>query len=156
MIAWVSIISILFFVISIFLWVYDHEGEKIPEKITVSFIGLTAILVIISLLFIAPPHVFSHAEVQILIVLFFLVVFTFLTLAEQEKLRVILFGAALSVMLMIIFLNQLLPLESLLSLTHEQLENLTAEQLSEAVNRKLPLTLEQLVEIAETPALFFE
>lgn len=120
------------------------------------FIGLTAILVIISLLFIAPPHVFSHAEVQILIVLFFLVVFTFLTLAEQEKLRVILFGAALSVMLMIIFLNQLLPLEYLRSLTHEQLENLTAEQLSEAVNRKLPLTLEQLVEIAETPALFFE
>ena len=156
MIAWVSIVAIIGFVICVFLWVYDDKGEKLSEKFTLPAMALTGISVLISLLFIAPPNVFTHAEVQIMIVLFFVVVFLFLTLAEEEKLRVILFGSALSVMLMIIFLNQILPLEYLRSLTHEQLINLTEDQLIEEIGRKLPLTLEQLIELAETPDLFFE
>lgn len=144
------------FVISVFLWVWDSQGEKISEKITIPLIGLTGISVIISLFFIAPPHVFTHAEVQVMVVLFFIVVFIFLSLAEEEKLRVILFGSALSVILMIIFLDQLLPLEYLRGLTETELENLTAEHLSEEIGRKLPLTLEQLFELAEAPDLFFE
>jgi len=156
LIAWVSIVAIIGFVICVFLWVYDDKGEKLSEKFTLPAMALTGISVLISLLFIAPPNVFTHAEVQIMIVLFFVVVFLFLTLAEEEKLRVILFGSALSVMLMIIFLNQILPLEYLRSLTHEQLINLTEDQLIEEIGRKLPLTLEQLIELAETPDLFFE
>lgn len=118
--------------------------------------ALTAITALFSLLFIASPSTFTHSDVQIMIVLFFTVVFTFLTLAEEEKLRVILFGSALAVMLMIIFLNQLLPLEYLRRLTDEQLHSITAEYLSEEIGRKLPLTLEQLIELAEAPDLFFE
>ncbi len=156
MIAWVSIVAIIGFVICVFLWVYDDKGEKLSEKFTLPAMALTGISVLISLLFIAPPNIFTHAEVQIMIVLFFVVVFLFLTLAEEEKLRIILFGSALSVILMIIFLNQILPLEYLRSLTHEQLINLTENQLIEEIGRKLPLTLEQLIELAETPDLFFE
>ena len=144
------------FVISVFIWVWDSQGEKVSEKFTIPAIGLTGILVIVSLLFIAPPYVFTHAELQVLIVLFFIIVFVFLSLAEEEKLRVILFGSALSVILMIIFLDQLLPLEYLKGLTEHQLENLTAEQLSEEIGRKLPLSLEHLIELAEAPDLFFE
>jgi Na+/H+ antiporter NhaD/arsenite permease-like protein len=153
--AWITIITILGFVISVFLWVYDAEEKKFKEKFTVPAMALTALLAIISLLFF-PPNLFTHTEVQILIVLFFAVVFTFLTLAEEEKLRVILFGSALSVLLMIIFINQLLPLEYLRKLTHDQLENLTTEQLAGTLGRKLPLALEQLIELAEAPDLFFE
>ncbi|UCG02888.1 MAG: hypothetical protein JSW11_02645 [Candidatus Heimdallarchaeota archaeon] len=156
MLTWVTIVSVIGFVISVFLWVWDDKGEKVSEKFTIPAIFLTGIAVILSLLFIAPPHVFTHTEVQILIVLFFVVVFIFLSLAEEEKLRVILFGSALSVMLMIIFLDQLLPLEYLRGLEHEHLDSLTAEQLSKEIGRKLPLTLEQLVELAEAPDLFFE
>ncbi|MFX0205334.1 MAG: SLC13 family permease [Candidatus Hodarchaeota archaeon] len=156
MLTWITIVSVISFVISVFLWVWDSHGEKISEKITIPLIGLTGISVIISLFFIAPPHVFTHAEVQVMVVLFFIVVFIFLSLAEEEKLRVILFGSTLSVMLMIIFLDQLLPLEYLRGLTENELENLTAEHLSEEISRKLPLTLEQLIELAEAPDLFFE
>ncbi|MFX1506694.1 MAG: SLC13 family permease [Promethearchaeota archaeon] len=156
MLTWITIVSVISFVISVFLWVWDSQGEKISEKITIPLIGLTGISVIISLFFIAPPHVFTHAEVQVMVVLFFIVVFIFLSLAEEEKLRVILFGSALSVILMIIFLDQLLPLEYLRGLTETELENLTAEHLSEEIGRKLPLTLEQLFELAEAPDLFFE
>ncbi|UCE14521.1 MAG: hypothetical protein JSV04_04915 [Candidatus Heimdallarchaeota archaeon] len=156
MIAWVSIVSIISFVISVFLWVYDDKKEKFPEKLLVGVIGVTASFVLISLIFFAPPSIFTHTDVQLLVVLFFIVVFVFLSLAEEEKLRVILFGAALSVLLMIIFLNQLLPLEYLKALSQDQLENLTAEHLTEVIGRKLPLPLEQLIEIAEAPSLFFE
>ncbi len=156
MFAWITIISIILFVISLFIWIYDHEKEKIPEKYTVPAISLTAIMVLISLLFIAPPSVFTYTEVLILIVLFFMVIFAFLTIAEEEKLRVILFGAALSIILMIIFLNQLLPIEYLKGLEEEQLEYLTTEELEGIIGRKLPLALEQLIEIAEATDLFFE
>ncbi|MFW9903940.1 MAG: SLC13 family permease, partial [Candidatus Thorarchaeota archaeon] len=154
--AWITIVSVISFVISVFLWIWDNQGEKISEKITIPVIGLTGIFVIISLLFIAPPNIFTHVDVQILFVLFFVTIFIFLSLAEEEKLRVILFGSALSVLLMIIFLDQLLPLEYLRGLTESQLESLTVEQLSEEIGRKLPLTLEQLIELAEAPDLFFE
>ncbi|MFX0053054.1 MAG: SLC13 family permease, partial [Candidatus Hermodarchaeota archaeon] len=93
---------------------------------------------------------------QILIILFFIVVFVFLTLAEEEKLRVILLGAAFAVMLAIIFLNVLLPLEYIDGLSHEELANLTTEQIEHDLGRKLPLSLEQLIEITEAPSLFFE
>ncbi len=156
MLAWVTIVSVIGFVISVFLWVWDAQGEKISEKFTIPAMALTGIAVILSMLFIAPPHVFTHTDVQIMIVLFFVVVFIFLSLAEEEKLRVILFGSALSVMLMIIFLDQLLPLEYLRGLTDDHLHSITADQLSEKIGRKLPLTLEQLVELAKAPDLFFE
>ena len=156
MLTWITIVSVISFVISVFIWVWDSQGEKVPEKFTIPAIGLTGISVIVSLIFIAPPHVFTHGEVQVMIVLFFVVVFIFLSLAEEEKLRVILFGSALSVILMIIFLNQLLPLEYLKGLSEHQLENLTAEQLSEEIGRKLPLSLEHLIELIEAPELFFE
>lgn len=156
MLTWVSIVSIIGFVISVFLWVWDDKGEKISEKFTIPAIALTGIAVIISLLFIAPPHVFTHADVQIMIVLFFVVVFLFLSLAEEEKLRVILFGSALSVMLMIIFLDQLLPLDYIKWLIEHQPQNLTEEHVVGEIGRKLPLTLEQLIELAEAPDLFFE
>lgn len=156
MLAWVTIVSVIGFVISVFLWVWDAQGEKISEKFTIPAMALTGIAVILSMLFIAPPHVFTHTDVQIMIVLFFVVVFIFLSLAEEEKLRVILFGSALSVMLMIIFLDQLLPLEYLRGLTDDHLHSITADQLSEKIGRKLPLTLEQLVELTKAPDLFFE
>ena len=156
MLAILSILSIISFVLSIFIWVYDSEEEKFPEKITLPAIGLTGILVIICLLFIAPPDTFTYTDIQLLIILFFVVTFAFLTIAEEEKLRVILFGAALSIMILIIFLNQLFPLEYLRGLTHNQLEALTIEQLTEEFGRRLPLALEQLIEIAENPTLFFE
>ncbi|MFX1284062.1 MAG: SLC13 family permease [Promethearchaeota archaeon] len=157
MLAWVSISSIIGFVISVFLWVYDDKGEKFSEKVTIPAMALTGIAVIISLVFIAPPNIFTPVEVKIMIVLFFMVVFLFLTLAEEEKLRVILFGAALSVMLMIIFLEQLLPLEYIRWLLEHQPEKLTEDNLLEELNRKqLPLSLEQLIDIAENPVLFFE
>jgi len=156
LLTWITIISVISFVISVFIWVWDSQGEKVSEKFTIPAIGLTGISVIVSLLFIAPPYVFTHAELQVMIVIFFVVVFIFLSLAEEEKLRVILFGSALSVMLMIIFLDQLLPLEYLKGLTEHQLENLTAEQLSEEIGRKLPLSLEHLIELVEAPELFFE
>ncbi|MFX1515433.1 MAG: SLC13 family permease [Promethearchaeota archaeon] len=156
MLTWITIVSVISFVISVFIWVWDSQGEKVPEKFTVPAIGLTGISVMVSLIFIAPPHVFTHGEVQVMIVLFFVIVFIFLSLAEEEKLRVILFGSALSVILMIIFLNQLLPLEYLKGLSEHQLENLTAEQLAEEFGRKLPLSLENLIELTEAPELFFE
>jgi Na+/H+ antiporter NhaD/arsenite permease-like protein len=155
LIAWVSIISIISFIVSVFLWVYDSDGEKISEKVMISAIGITAIATVGSLLFIAPPSAFDHFYTQILIVLFFTVVFAFLTLAEEEKLRVILFGAAFAVILSIIFLNQLLGLDIIHEIIHDGGE-LTEEVLVERLGRKLPLTLEQLIEIAEEPALFFE
>ncbi|MFX0182160.1 MAG: SLC13 family permease [Candidatus Hodarchaeota archaeon] len=156
MIVWISIFSIIAFVISIFLWVYDNDKQFLSEKVTVPAIGVTAIFALISILFIAPPSIFTHTEAQILIVLFFIVVFAFLTMAEEDKLRVILLGAALAVMLAIIFLNVLLPLEYIEGLSSEQLESLTTEQLEHEIGRKLPLSLEQLIEIAEAPSLFFE
>ncbi len=157
MFAWITIISIILFVISLFVWIYDHEKGRIPEKYSVPAISLTAIMVIISLFFIAPPSVFTYTEVLMLIVLFFMVIFAFLSIAEEEKLRVILFGAVLSVILMIIFLNQLLPIEYLKEVIEaDEIEHLTADQLSTAIGRKLPLPLEQLIEIAEAPDLFFE
>jgi Na+/H+ antiporter NhaD/arsenite permease-like protein len=156
LIVWVSIFSIIAFVVSIFLWVYDSDKQFLSEKITVPAIGVTAIFALISLLFIAPPSIFTHTEAQILIVLFFMVVFAFLTLAEEDKLRVILLGAALAVMLAIIFLSGLLPLQYIKGLSHEQLASLTTEQLEHEIGRKLPLSLEQLIEIGEAPSLFFE
>ncbi|MFX0172841.1 MAG: SLC13 family permease [Candidatus Hodarchaeota archaeon] len=156
MIVWVSIFSIIAFVVTIFLWVYDSDKQVLSEKITVPAIGVTAIFALISIFFIAPPSMFTHTEAQILIILFFIVVFVFLTLAEEEKLRVILLGAALAVMLAIIFLNVLLPLEYIEGLSHEELANLTTEQIEHDIGRRLPLSLEQLIEIAEAPSLFFE
>jgi Na+/H+ antiporter NhaD/arsenite permease-like protein len=156
LIVWISIFSIIALVVSIFLWVYDTDKQLLSEKITVPAIGVTAIFALISLLFIAPPSIFTHTEAQILIVLFFMVVFAFLTLAEEDKLRVILLGAALAVMLSIIFLNVLLPLEYIKGLSHEQLESLTTEQLEHEIGQKLPLSLEQLIEIGKAPSLFFE
>ena len=106
MAVFITIIAIISFVTSIFLWIYG--GERFPEKVTIPAIAITALITLISLIFIAPPHDFSHTDVQVLIVLFFIVVFAFLTLAEEEKLRVILFGAALAVVLSLIFINELL------------------------------------------------
>jgi Na+/H+ antiporter NhaD/arsenite permease-like protein len=125
---WVSTISILAFVFTIFFWVYDSNNSY--EKYSIPTIGITAFIALISLALIAPPHQFSHDELMILIVLFFIIVFTFLTLAEEEKLRVILFGAALAITLSIIFLNELLP--------------------------NLPFSPEQIGEIEREPAKFFE
>ena len=156
MLAWITIVSVISFVISVFLWVWDSQGEKISEKITLPMIGVTGIFVTISLFFIAPPHVFTHADVQVMVVLFFVVVFIFLSLAEEEKLRVILFGSALSVLMMIIFLDQLLPLEYIKELIEHDSTNLTEEHIVKEIGRKLPLTLEQLIELAEAPDLFFE
>jgi Na+/H+ antiporter NhaD/arsenite permease-like protein len=156
LLAWITIVSVISFVISVFLWVWDSQGEKISEKIIIPVIGLTGISVVISLFFIAPPHVFTHADVQIMVVLFFVVVFIFLSLAEEEKLRVILFGSALSVLMMIIFLDQLLPLDYIKWLIEHDPTNLTEEHIVEEIGRKLPLTLEQLIELAEAPDLFFE
>ncbi|MHA2167728.1 MAG: SLC13 family permease, partial [Candidatus Hodarchaeales archaeon] len=152
-----STLSIISFVLCVFIWVYDSDGEKIPEKITLPAIGITGVLVLICLIFIAPPETFTYADIQLLILLFFGVTFAFLTLAEEEKLRVILFGAALSIMILIIFLNQLFPLEYIRDLiNNNQLDTLTVENLTEEFGRRLPLALEQIIEIAENPTLFFE
>ena len=157
MLAILSIFSIISFVISVFIWVQDPDGEKIPEKITLPAIGITGVLVLVCLIFIAPPETFTYSDIQLLILLFFVVTFAFLTLAEEEKLRVILFGAALSIMILIIFLNQLFPLEYIRDLIHNnQLDTLTVENLTAEFGRRLPLALEQLIEIAENPTLFFE
>jgi Na+/H+ antiporter NhaD/arsenite permease-like protein len=154
--AWVSIISIISFITSIFIWVYDSDKERFPEKAKVSVIGITAVATIVSLVVIAQPSSFTHAEAQILIILLFVVVFAFLSLAEEEKLRVILLGAAISTVLSILFIYQLLPLDYLNGLGDTQLEHLTTEELEDVLGRKLPLSLEQLIEIAKAPSLFFE
>ncbi|MFW9854971.1 MAG: SLC13 family permease [Candidatus Thorarchaeota archaeon] len=154
--AWTSIITIIAFITSVFLWIYDPKGEKIPEKIILPVIGITAILMVASLLFIAPPSAFTYVHTQILIVLIFIVVFGFLTLAEEDKLRVILFGATIAVSVTIIFLPNLLPLDYLGGLSTDALENLTSEDLEHAIGRKPPLSIEQLKEILENPSLFFE
>ncbi len=157
MLAILSILSIVSFVLSVYIWVYDSTGDKFSEKITIPAIGITGVLVLICLIFIAPPETFTYADIQLLISLFFIVTFAFLTLAEEEKLRVILFGAALSIMILIIFLNQLFPLEYIRDLIdNNQLDTLTVENLTEEFGRTLPLALEQLIEIAENPTLFFE
>ena len=152
-----SILSIISFVLCVFIWVYDVDEKKIPEKITLPAIGITGVLVLVCLIFIAPPGAFTYPDIQLLIILFFTVTFAFLTLAEEEKLRVILFGAALSIIILIIFLNQLFPLDYIRDLIHDnQLGTLTTENLTEEFGRTLPLALEQLIEIAENPTLFFE
>jgi len=37
-----SILSIISFVLSVFIWVQDPDGEKIPEKITLPAIGMVS------------------------------------------------------------------------------------------------------------------
>lgn len=154
MAAFITIFAIISFVTSIFLWIYD--SERISEKYTLPAIAITAVFTLISLIFIAPPYTFLHFEVQILIVLFFIVVFAFLTLAEEDKLRVILFGAALAVIISIIFMNQLLPIEEIHhALNDSEITDISA-YLASHDWEYLPLPLEQLIEIVEVPALFFE
>ncbi len=154
MAAIITIIAIISFVTSVFLWIYG--GEKFTEKVTLPAIAITALVTVISLIFIAPPHDFSHTEVQVLIILFFIVVFAFLTLAEEEKLRVILFGAALAVILSIIFINELLPIELIdYALDNEEITDIAAYLALQGWD-KLPLPLEQLIEIVEVRSLFFE
>lgn len=101
----ITILSILSFTLSLFYWVYDERREK--EKITVPIMAISSFLSIICLIFIGPPSKFTHDEIMVLIVLFFLIVFLFLTLAEEEKLRVILLGSTLAMIISIIFLNQI-------------------------------------------------
>jgi Na+/H+ antiporter NhaD/arsenite permease-like protein len=153
--AFITIFAIISFVTSIFLWIYD--SERISEKYTVPAISITAVFTLISLIFIAPPYTFSHTEVQILIVLFFIVVFAFLTLAEEDKLRVILFGASLAVIITIIFINELLPIKELHHALGENsgVTDIPAYLASQGWEN-LPLPLEQLIEITEVPALLFE
>lgn len=136
--AWISIIAIIAFITSVFLWIYDAEGKKFSEKVLFPAIGITAFLMVISLLLIAPPSIFTYSEAQILIVLIFAVIFGFLTLAEEDKLRVILFGAAIAFSVLIIFLPNLLPLDYLRGLSENALENLTADELEQAIGRKSP------------------
>jgi Na+/H+ antiporter NhaD/arsenite permease-like protein len=151
--AFITIFAIISFVTSIFLWIYD--SETLTEKYTLPAIAITAGFTLISLIFIAPPHTFSHTEVQILIVLFFIVVFMFLTLAEEDKLRVILFGAALAVIITIIFMKELLPIEEIDYALDNEITDI-ATYLTSQGWENLPLPLEQLIEIAEVPALLFE
>ncbi|MHA1968707.1 MAG: SLC13 family permease [Candidatus Hodarchaeales archaeon] len=153
MTAFITIFAIISFVTSIFLWIYD--SETLTEKYTLPAIAITAGFTLISLIFIAPPHTFSHTEVQILIVLFFIVVFMFLTLAEEDKLRVILFGAALAVIITIIFMKELLPIEEIDYALDNEITDI-ATYLTSQGWENLPLPLEQLIEIAEVPALLFE
>jgi Na+/H+ antiporter NhaD/arsenite permease-like protein len=151
--AFITIFAIISFVTSIFLWIYD--SETLNEKYTLPAIAITAGFTLISLIFIAPPHTFSHTEVQILIVLFFIVVFIFLTLAEEDKLRVILFGAALAVIITIIFMKELLPIEEIDYALDNEITDIAAYLTSQGW-KNLPLPLEQLIEITEVPALLFE
>ncbi|MHA2306166.1 MAG: SLC13 family permease, partial [Candidatus Hodarchaeales archaeon] len=153
MTAFITIFAIISFVTSIFLWIYD--SETLTEKYTLPAIAITAGFTLISLIFIAPPHTFSHTEVQILIVLFFIVVFMFLTLAEEDKLRVILFGAALAVIITIIFMKELLPIEEIDYALDNEITDIAAYLTSQGW-KNLPLPLEQLIEITEVPALLFE
>ncbi|MHA1968721.1 MAG: SLC13 family permease [Candidatus Hodarchaeales archaeon] len=153
MTAFITIFAIISFVTSIFLWIYD--SETLNEKYTLPAIAITAGFTLISLIFIAPPHTFSHTEVQILIVLFFIVVFIFLTLAEEDKLRVILFGAALAVIITIIFMKELLPIEEIDYALDNEITDIAAYLTSQGW-KNLPLPLEQLIEITEVPALLFE
>lgn len=142
---WISSFSILIFIISVFYWIYDHKRNR--EKLVVTIIALSSIMTILSLTFIAKPDDYSHSEVMLLFILFFVSVFLFLTLAEEDKLRVILFGSVFAVLLSVLFLYQILPLNNL----DEHLASLTDEQI-----KNLFISEQNLHELAEKPYEFFE